>query len=172
MSEDTLFSLVSQANAIEQAIAEAGGELSPEIEAALANIDIAVASKVDGYNAVMDRLDALAAYWKAEADKRAKIAKSVSAASDRLNANIKAAMLKMGKDEVIGNDVRFKLAKTKGRLVINEQELDPSFKMEIRDVVPDKERIKTALEDGFSVSGATLEPSFSLRSYTIKGIKK
>jgi hypothetical protein len=168
MSGPKLFDIVAQANHIERQIVEASGELSAELEAALAQVDLALAEKVDGYSAVMVRLDAAAEYWKVRADELARVARSVGAARDRIKEAVKAAMQAMGKDEVSGNEVRFNLSKVKPRLVIDDAALDPAYKMQVTETVTDKERVRLALEEGFEVRGARLESSVSLRSYATK----
>lgn len=164
----TLFEIVAQANAIERQILEANGELSPELESALANVDLAVTEKVDSYSVVISRLDTASDYWKAKAAEYTKLAKSTANASDRIRAAIKEAMQSMGKDEVCGEDVRFKLSKSKASLVIDDMMLDPAYKMVITTHLSDKEKIRSALDAGFEVRGARLEPGTSLRSYPVK----
>lgn len=163
-----LFELVAEANGITKAIIEAGGELSPELETALINIDLAMAEKVDGYDHVMERLEHEAEYWKAKADAYAKIAKAHANAKERMKNAIKSAMQAMEKTEVKGVDVRFKMTPVKPKLVIDQATLDPSYLMQVTTSVPDKERIEMALRLGDEVMGAKLEQSFALRSYANK----
>jgi hypothetical protein len=167
MSE-SLFSLVAQANALEQKIAEAGGEISPEVEKELSHIDLALPDKIDSYAFIIGRLDAASDYWKAKAAEYTKLAKSTANASERIRGAIKQAMMAMQRDEVSGGDIRFKLTSSKASLVIDGATLDPSYMMTVTNHVADKERIKSALEAGFPVKGAHLEAGKALRTYPVK----
>lgn len=166
--KQSLFEIVFQSQVLTQQIIEAGGELSPELEQALEQVDLAITAKVDGYNAVMDRLELEATYWKAKADMYSKIAKAHTAAQDRMKNAIKQAMQAMGKTEVCGDDVKFKLANAQPKLILDEAKIPKEFKMIVTTHVVDKERIKTALKEGFAVAGAQLEPSVALRAYVNK----
>lgn len=170
MSEEkkTLFDLVAQTNSITQTLIERGGELDADLEKIFDEVNLQLADKVDSYAGVMERMDTEASYWKAKADMYSKIAKAHAAVKDRLKDRIKSAMTAMGKDEVLGNDIRFKLAKAQPALIIEDSVLPAEFKMVVTTHVPDKERIKEALKEGFSVPGARLENSFSLRQYANK----
>jgi hypothetical protein len=74
-------------------------------------------------------------------------------------------MQAMGTDEIIGEDVKFKLSRLAPKLVIEEEKLPSAFKMQVVTYVPDKDRIKSELEAGGSVEGAKMEEVFSLRKY-------
>lgn len=81
-------------------------------------------------------------------------------------------MISMGKNELSGSDVRFKLTKTAQRLVVSETELDPSYLLTVTTQVPDKERIKSDLLSGHSVRGAALDGGLALRTYINRGDSK
>lgn len=165
--------LVADMNQIMSQIAEAGGELSPEIEAFLDDVQGQIQVKADGYAFIMERLTTEAEFWKAKADSYAKVAKACSALKERLNDSIKGAMVALGTDTIEGEEVRFRLSRTKPRLVIDEDFLPPAFKMQVVTLVPDKDKILGELEMGAEVPGAKQEVSFALRK-TInskKGIK-
>jgi hypothetical protein len=166
--QNTLFSLVQQAVAIERMIHEAGGEITPELENLMSNVDVNLPEKIDGYKFVIDTLEARAAFFKSQAEPYLKAAKSLAALGDKLSLNIKQAMLTLDKKEIEGNAHRFVISGAKPKLVINPDVLPSEWKMQVVETVPDKERIKTALDEGFSVTGASYEPSFSLRTYVNK----
>lgn len=166
--KNTLYSLVTQAQAIEQQIMEAGGELSPEVEQALTQVDLSLAEKIDSYDFVMDRLEGQSDYWKAKAALYTKISKSYDGVRERLRTAIKDAMIALNKTEIAGNDVRFKLQNSAPKLIIDEAKVSDKFKMQITTMVIDKERIKSALKDGIPVEGATLEQGQHIRPYANK----
>jgi hypothetical protein len=168
--KQSLFELVAQSNGLTQMIIEAGGELSPELEKQLTQLDLSVAEKVDGYNFAIDRLALEASHWKSKADFYLKIAKACETAQARIKDSLKKAMLDLGKTEIQGNDIRYVLSNTQPKLELDEKALDPAYKMEIRELVPDKERIKLELKRGAQISGAKLIPGYSLRPYANKKV--
>lgn len=166
---DTLYSLVSQSQALERMLVETGGELTPELEAMLDNIDVSMAQKIDGYAFVMEDCEARAAFWKAKAETYSKIAKSHALIQERIKERLKAALIQLGKDEIQGNEIRFKLSKLKPKLVIwNADEIPEELKIVVQTKAPDKDRIAEALSEGFEVPGARMEPVFSLRTYAAR----
>lgn len=173
MSEqnESLYSLVAQANALSRMLAETGGEITPEIESLMSNVDVKLPEKVDGYAVVMERLELEAKYWKDKAASYSLMAKSLASLQDKLKERLKEAIKALGVDEIHGNDVRFKLSGVKPALVLDESKLDPSYLMTVTETVPDKERIRAALQEGAEISGASLVQSVSLRSYLNKKAK-
>lgn len=84
----TLFELNAEMAALEDALIENGGELTPELEQALAETEQSLAKKVDGYCAVIAKLsyaeDVLAAEIKRLQDKK----KVAGNAKERLKKHI------------------------------------------------------------------------------------
>jgi hypothetical protein len=168
----TLSDLVARSATITQKIIESGGELSPEIESDLSVVESDLALKVDAYSIVMDRLDREGEFFSEKAKQYQAIARAHTKAVERLRERIKAAMISMGKNELSGSDVRFKLTKTAQRLVLSETELDPTYLLTVTTQVPDKERIKSDLLSGHSVRGAALDGGLALRTYINRGESK
>lgn len=149
-------------------IIEAGGELTPELEAMFDDVGLQLEQKVDSYSFFMERLELEAEYWKVKADQLARFSRTHQNLKDRLNERIKASMVLMGVDEVKGQDVRFKLSKAAPRLLLEELILEDKYKIVKTETVPDKERIKADLIGGGEIKGARLVESFSLRKYLNK----
>lgn len=168
IEQDTLFSLVQQANVISRMLAESGGEITPELDALMANVDVKLPEKIDGYHVVMERLEVEAKYWKDKSTAYALMAKAHTAIQEKIKERLKEAMKALGVDEIKGHDVRFKLSNVKPSLVIDEAKLDPSYTMVVTETVPDKERIRAALSEGARIPGAQLVPGQSLRPYLNK----
>lgn len=162
---NTLPELVAQAAIIEQKVIEAGGELTPEIEALLESVGQDLQAKTDGYCFFMERLDAQAEYWKTKADAFAKVSKSCKSLKERLNDRIKEAMKQMGLDEIQGTDMRFKLTASAPKLVVDDALLPKDYLMAVTEYVPDKERIKEDLKNKCEIPGAQFEDVFALRKY-------
>jgi len=165
-TKESLYSLVQQANALSQALAESGGELTPELEALVAHLDISIPAKIDGYQVVLDRLDLESAYYKAKADYYAKIARGHGALKDRLKDAIKQSLCALGATEIRGVDSRFVLSTSTPALVIDESRLDKEYMLVTYS--PDRERIKKDLKSGKKIAGAELRPSQALRSFANK----
>ena len=162
----TLHSLVQQAQVIESALVEAGGELTPELEAIIANLDVSVAEKIDGYSFIMDRFENEAAVFRTKADSFARVAKGLTLFQDKLKERVKLAMVAMGKDEIKGNEVRFKLSNSAPKLVIeNEMVIGDAYKKIVQTIVPDKEKIREDLSIGLAVEGCKLVNGKALRTY-------
>ena len=159
----TLYELVSRTNELEQLIAEAGGEISPDMETALAELDISMPAKVYGYSVTMDRLKVAAKYWAEKAEQYSKIAGGINKAAERVKNGLKDAMLMLGKTELAGCDVKFNLSSGAPSLVLTDA-LPASYLLTITTTVPDKERIKADLRKGIKIPGAKLVPSLTLRS--------
>jgi len=166
--EMSLVEIMQAFSKLSEALAEAGGELTPEIEANLATLDLKTAGKIDAYHFLMKRMETEAEFWEEEAKRRKQIAAGCYALADRLKNGILFAMQQLGTTEIAGNAVRAKLTATKGRLVIDEANLSDDWKMtEIRKV-PDKERIRAALDNLETVPGASIEGGQSVRFYAAK----
>lgn len=165
MSKQKLSEVVAWSHAITQSIIEANGEISPELDAELAAVDLALAEKVDSYYHVTNRLEAEALYFKSRAEEMTRIARSHAAASARIRERLKAAMVAMERQDVYGAEFRFRLSELEPKLVIDEAVLSTMYKTEVTTLVPNKEIIKKHLLQNDTVAGARLEPVFSLRAY-------
>ena len=161
----SLGDLVTGFSSILERIAEAGGELTPELEALFDQVGQEIQVKTDSYAFVMDRLEAEAAFWKQRAEQFGKVAKSCTSLRERLKDGIKAAMLQLGRDGIEGTDFRFALTTQGKKLVLDEVLLSDAWKMQVVEIVPDKERITQALQGGKEVPGARFEEVKALRKY-------
>ena len=153
----TLTALVTEAMMIARQLMESGGELTPELEAALDVNQESLMRKVDGFVAIEDQFQAQEYYWKRKRDACDVIYKSFSGQIDRLRERVKFVMNEMGVTELKGDEHRYKLGKSVGRLIIEDEAKVPAeFKMIVQLTQVDKERVKAMLKDGFEVPGAKL----------------
>lgn len=167
-STNNLFEIVQKSTNVLQQIIENNGELTEELEQALANVQLQYAEKIDGYQYFMERIDLESEYFEDKAAKYYKIAASLELLKSKLKENIKQSMRMLDYKEALGNDTKFKLVNGKSKLVIDENLLEPKWVMEVKTLVPDKDRIRAALEQGIEVRGAYLEDVYQLRSYANK----
>lgn len=96
MSGLRLYEIPEVFRKIEEVLLETGGELTPELEALMAEAEIASAEKIENAWAVVKHLQAFGEAAKAEADRLADRAKSATAAADRLKALILPAVTALG----------------------------------------------------------------------------
>lgn len=168
----TLREIVNQANIVEGWLIEASGELTPEIEQLLAEVNLQEVQKIDGYEAVMGRMAMAEEFYQARAERLAAVARGCARFRERLRDRIRMLMLETRREEVSGSEIRFKIVKGADKLVMQPEKVPDSFKVVVTEKIPDKERIKAALKSGAEVPGACLEPSYQLRTYAAKGAQK
>lgn len=171
MEPRTLMELSEMAQYIDRQLVESGGEITPEIDQLITQLELAVPQKVDGYNVVIERLENQMEYVKTHIDSMTKYRRAISSTLDRLKSNIKNYMVVNGKKEVLGHETRFVLTSAKEKLVVDESLIPENWKMTVTERVADKERIKDALSLGITITGAKLEGGYGLRTYR-KGMDK
>jgi len=166
---NTLINLITESSEIVNEIISNGGELTEEIEQSLEQNNINLAAKLDNYAYLWERLEVEASYWKAKADEFSRVAKSVKTVNATLKSRLKFAMVESEKAEMVGNDFKFKLAKTSGKLVVEDQSLIPKefITTTVIETV-DNAKLKEALNAGQDIAGASLLKEPSLRKYAAK----
>lgn len=165
----TLVQLVGDELEIIEKLYASGGEITPEIEAAMQVAADQLPAKVDAYSYRMDRLDVEVAYIEMKRDEIAQVLKTLKKAKDYLKENIKAAMLTLDKMELSGNDRRFKLSAVRPSVDIHDESLIPSkFIKEKITFEVDRDAIRKALDGGEEIPGARLIQTYSLQSYRAK----
>lgn len=169
---NSLVSLVAESNNLELMLIESGGEMTPELEQALAFTQENLVAKVDSCSFVLERLEALEEYYKQKAKEYSIVAKQCEAAQERLKDNLAFAMEAMKTDELKGQDFYFKKVASAGSLEITDPKLIPNeFKSLLTTTVIDNKTLKEAALK-YDVPGAKLVPGFSIRSYINKETKK
>lgn len=162
-TSNTLATLAREASEISRLLLESEGELSPELEARLDVNAKNLVQKLDGYNYILDELDGQVARWKRRRDACSGIAKRFESQIERMRERIKLAMKEMGKPEIAGSYCKFQVRNSRPKLVIDDEAKIPeSYKMVVTTTVVDKERVTSALKDGFTVQGAHLEENGAL----------
>lgn len=168
MEKKSLVSIVRDVATLETMLIEAGGEMTPEIEAMLTVKEVNLPEKIDNYEAMLDRLEAIEALYKERAKMFSAAAKSLANAQDTLKERLKIAMKELGVTELLGHDIRFKLSVSKPKLVILDEKLIPKeYKIQVITDEVQKDRLSEDLKIG-SVPGAILEETYSLRKYVNK----
>ena len=105
MENRTLFQLSADMSAIEDALWETGGELTPELEQALTETQQSLAVKTDGYNALIRKIDA-------EIKRLTALKKTCQNAEKRLKNHICETMGAFGIEKLEGQFCKISRAKT------------------------------------------------------------
>lgn len=166
-----LYDLVQYAKNLTDSLIQGEGELTPELELELANIDKELMTKVDSYKYVLERLDLEAKYWKDKADQYLRVSKSCKNLQDRMKERIKEAMDILEASEVEGNDFKFKLIKQGEKVeVLDENFIPVKFMKEEITYKLDKKALLKELKNGEKIEGCEIKPIVSLRSYPRKDV--
>ena len=159
----TLYGITAELNAILAAIEDNGGEITPEIENALAINEEQFATKAVDYGHAILNLKAMAAAAKAEKDRLAGLQKFYENTQKRLEGALSQAMQVFGQDKVENATMRLSLRHTTATEVDDIALLPSEFKTTKVEVVADKTAIKKAIQEGREVAGAHLVENVSLQ---------
>ena len=163
MNAPTLYGITAELNAILAQLEENGGELTPELEQALAINEEQFAAKSDDYAHAILNFDAMANAAKAEKERLAALQKFYDNTAKRLKDAISAAMQAFGKDKVETPTMRLSLRHTTATEVVDLDKLPCEYKTTKVEVVADKTAIKKAIQAGETVEGAHLVENVSLQ---------
>ena len=98
----TLYGLTERMAAIEDELYESGGELTPELESELTETQESLMAKVDNYNALYQKLGAMAASAKSEIERLTKIKRTAEKAQENLKKRLLWNMNVFGLDKLEG----------------------------------------------------------------------
>lgn len=128
MSTDsrTLFQLTADMAAIEDALYETGGELTPEIEQALQETAQSLAVKTDSYNALMRKFGAQADIIDAEIKRLTALKRTCQNAEKRLREHICETMQMFGIEKLEGQFCKMSLGKST-RVETNDEKLTETY---------------------------------------------
>lgn len=155
MENLTLYQLTSEYQAIEDALIENGGELTPELEDLMNANTEALALKVDGYNKILRRMEGSEAALDAEIKRLTALKKTAANAQKSLKKHLKDAMEYAGLDKIEGTLCKAFLRHTTSTEVDNETFLQPYHAsiLELQERCPmltiKVEPNKTAIKDAF-----------------------
>jgi hypothetical protein len=164
----SLYELTEEAIKIEQIILEAHGEITPEIEKLLDEVDIKTPEKIDSYVYVIERMKNSAEFIKQKVEQHKKLIASYKRVENDLRDRLKSHMLTLGKTDAFGCEYRLKLSKGKSKLILDQASLSLKYLKEEIIFTPNKQMITDALEADKAVDGAYLEDVFTLRKYINK----
>ncbi len=93
---NSLYDLVTLSQEIQRKLFECAGELTPEVEAEIIELEKKLPSKVDGYKFVTDELRNNAVLWKKRAADMAQVSKQYEAYADKLDDIMSMALERSG----------------------------------------------------------------------------
>ena len=159
----TLYSITSEMEKIMSMIEDANGEITPELEQALAINEEQFVQKAEDYGHAILNLKAMAAAAKAEKDRLANLQKFYENTQKRLEGALSQAMQVFGQDKVENATMRLSLRHTTATEVDDITLLPSEFKTTKMEEVADKTAIKKAIQSGEAVPGAHLVENVSLQ---------
>ena len=121
----TLYELTAEMSAIEDELYESGGELTPELEQELTETKESLLRKVDSYNALMQKLGAMAESAKKEAERLTKLKKTAENAQKRVKERLLWNMNVFGLEKLEGNLCKMSIRKSHSLEVDDVVALDP-----------------------------------------------
>lgn len=163
----SLIAIVKDFNALDELLIEQNGELCPTLENWMQINEHNLSEKVDGYKLYLEHLESRNEYFKGikeQANAAQNIFKNMVS---RLKDNLKYAMTSMETSELRGEMYRFKLGKSKEKIVIENAEMIPlKYTKEVTRIEIDMDAIKAAIDAGEVIPGIMIETNSSLLSYS------
>ena len=163
MNAPTLYGITAELNGILAQLEELGGEITPEIEQALAINEEQFMAKAEDYGHAILNLKGMAAAAKAEKERLAGLQKFYENTQKRLTDALSTAMQVFGHDKVENATMRLSLRHSTATEVDDLDQLPAEYKTTKVEVVADKTAIKKAIQDGEDVPGAHLVENVSLQ---------
>ena len=163
MNAPTLYGITAELNGILAQLEELGGEITPELEQALAINEEQFVAKAEDYGHAILNLKGMTAAAKAEKERLAALQKFYENAQKRLTDALSNAMQVFGHDKVENATMRLSLRHTTATEVDDLDALPAEYKTTKVEVVADKTAIKKAIQQGEAVPGAHLVENVSLQ---------
>lgn len=162
----TLYDMTAEALDLQSVILEAGGELTPEVEAALEALDAlgeTAEDKLAAYGRLVANMNADAEAYRAEekrlAERRKAIENSVNALKKRVELFLRAA----GKDKIKADVWTFSLQKSPPSVYVLDQGAIPEQYLVPQPPTIDRRAILDQLKAGASVPGCEIQQGTHLR---------
>jgi hypothetical protein len=153
-----LFNIDAELYEVYSEIENNGGEMSPELEAALEITEAERMTKGEGYVYVIKQLKSQADLLKAEAKRLLEIAKQYENSADKLGDRLLQSVIAHG--QIKTAFVTISTRKSKSVSITDESLLKAEY-LRIK-TEPNKTLIKEALESGEEVAGALIVENYSL----------
>lgn len=161
-----LISLAGLANQIHETLLANGGDLTPELELKLTEIEAKLPNKADGYAYVCEDLDHKVDMLTSRANVYAHAAQSLKRHIKFMKDKMKLALELLDAKEIKGIEHRWKLQSAKDRVIIDDESKVPDRYFETTIIrIPQKDAIYSDLKTGVNIPGCRLEASTYAKSY-------
>jgi hypothetical protein len=159
----TIYQIEQSYNQLAEELIENGGELTPELETALAITEEQLQNKSVAYSFVIKQMDADVDIIDAEIKRLQGLKKQREKASEYLKERIKHAMDTFQIDEIKTPLVKINFRKSESVEVDDVNQLPSLYKVVKVTEQADKAAIKAALKDGVEVTGCRIETHRNLQ---------
>jgi hypothetical protein len=145
---------------------ESKGEITPEIEKQLLDLDISKAQAVDDLKELRDRIEMEVTYLKQKREELSSRIAGFERADEILVGNTKAYMEASGQKELLGNEVRYLLCGARATVkILDDEKALELYGKEKTQTVLDKDAIRKDLESGINLGCAILKENKALKPY-------
>lgn len=158
--EQSLYNITAEHRYLCAMLEESGGEITPEIEEALAINEEQLAVKAEAYAEMVNKYSNLAAIAKARKEQMAAAQAAAEKIAQRLKDRLRDAMVEFDTPKIESGIYRLSLRSTKA-VVVDDEAVLPNHCRVVK-TTPDKKAIKEAIERGEEVRGAHLQMNKSL----------
>lgn len=159
----SIFNLTQEMLSLINQVEEAEGELTPELEEALAITEEALEAKVVNYGWATKFLQADTDIISAEIKRLQEKKKAKEKTIERLKETAAQAMMLFGKTKIDTPTLTVSLRKSESVVVENESLLPLEYLVEKVTVSADKAAIKQALKSGIELEGASIQEKQNLQ---------
>jgi hypothetical protein len=153
-----LFNIDAELYEVYSAIENNGGEMTPDLEAALEITEAERLTKGEGYVYVIKQLKSQSELLKAEAKRLLEIAKQYENSADKLADRLLESVITHGQIKTAFMTISSRKSKS---VHLTDEKLLPAEFLRIK-TEPNKTAIKEALESGLEVQGALIVENYSL----------
>ena len=157
----SLYNITEEQIALMNAIEEAEGELTPELEAQLAINEDNFIAKSNDYTKMIQYYKGFAEQAKAEKMRVAALQQQAERNVERMTNMLVTAMQAFGRDKVTTDTAILSLRHSQALIVDDEAAIPNEFKT--FEVKVDKTGIKTAIKAGNAINGAHIQENVSLQ---------
>lgn len=157
----TLYQITEDQKLINAMLEENGGELTPEIEEAMAITAENLTAKAEAYGATISEYDAQAEACASEIKRLMAYKKTCENVSKRMKERLSMAMTEFNTENLLAGTFRFSFRKSSG-VVIDDESLIPEQFFKVERTISKKE-IADALKNGGAIAGARLEQRQTLQ---------
>ena len=171
METRSLFKITEELQGIIEHLLEHEGELTPEIESSLSQLDDALKKKSDGIVDWIKYQESLIDIAKQRRDEMISFIKKTESRIEKFSGYINNCLMKMEVDKIEGDLSKIVKRKPSEIVIITDEKIIPFEYIKVPELVVtiDKVEIKKALKSGIDISGAKLGNSEKISiAYKIK----